>query len=141
MEQRGQKFQRRQKLMDERAASLPLQKFETQRDEETRRIWNTNPRTDWMSKIPIGGTKEKEATETIKKRCAETDTEAESPPPAFSIFGVPQKHPQPKPRRPKSNDEKQQVAERRAVREREREASRPYHQFVKRKPLTILCLF
>lgn len=151
--------------MDERAASLPLQQLETQRDEETRRIWNTNPRTNWMSKIPIGGTEEKEATEMIKKRWAEqgiwknkwdemaarryvdvgrwkheepleleseseTDTEAESPPPAFSIFGVPQVRPQPKSRGPKSNDEKQRVAERRAVREREREASRPYHQFV-----------
>ncbi|KAG9232395.1 hypothetical protein BJ875DRAFT_544592 [Amylocarpus encephaloides] len=38
--------------------------------------------------------------------------------------------PQPKPRRPKSDDEKRQITERRVVREREREASRPYHQFV-----------
>ncbi|KAF2180928.1 hypothetical protein K469DRAFT_714121 [Zopfia rhizophila CBS 207.26] len=166
-EQREQRFQRRRKLMDERAASLPLEQFLAQVDEETRRIWNANPRTSLMSesKIPIGGTEEKEATETIKKRWvqqgiwkdkwdemaagrymnvgkwkheepleleseSETDTEAESPPPTFSIFGVPQKQPQPKPRRPKSNDEKQRVAERRAVREREREASRPYHQFV-----------
>ncbi|KAI9857139.1 MAG: hypothetical protein M1813_008630 [Trichoglossum hirsutum] len=142
--------------MDERAASLPLQQLETQRDEETRRIWNTNPRTNWMSKIPIGGTEEKEATEMIKKRWAEqgiwknkwdemaarryvdvgrwkheepleleseseTDTEAESPPPAFSNFGVPQVRPQPKSRGPKSNDEKQRVAERRAIsKERER---------------------
>ena len=165
-EQREQRFQRRRKLMDERAASLPLQQFEAQKDEETRRIWNTNSRTNWMSesKIPIGGTEEKEAIETVKKRWveqgiwkdkwdemaagrymnvgrwkheepieleseSETDTEAESPP-TFSIFGVPQKQPQPKPRRPKSNDENQRVAERRAVREREREASRPYHQFV-----------
>jgi hypothetical protein len=43
---------------------------------------------------------------------------------------MPERPPQPKPRRLKSNDEKQQVAERRAVREREGEASRPYHQFV-----------
>lgn len=57
-----------------------------------------------------------------------TDTEAASPPHPFS-FGMPQKPPQPNPRRSKSNDEKQRVAERRAVREREREASRPYHQF------------
>ena len=61
---------------------------------------------------------------------SETDTEADSPPQSFSIFGIPQKQPQPKPRRPKSNDEKQRAAERRAVREREREASRPDHQFV-----------
>ncbi|KAH0566128.1 hypothetical protein GP486_000489 [Trichoglossum hirsutum] len=61
---------------------------------------------------------------------SETDTEAESPPLSSSIFGVPQKQPRPKPRRPKSDDEKRQIAERRAVREREREASRPYHQFI-----------
>jgi hypothetical protein len=58
---------------------------------------------------------------------SETDTEAESSPLIFSIFGVPQKHPQPRPRRPKSNDKKQQVIKRRVVREREREASCLYH--------------
>lgn len=45
-------------------------------------------------------------------------------------FGTSLKPPPPKPRRPKSDNEKQRIAERRAVREREREASRPYHQFV-----------
>jgi hypothetical protein len=60
----------------------------------------------------------------------ETDTEAESLPPTFSIFGVPQKLPQPKLRWPKSNGEKQRVAERRAGRECEHEASHPYHHFV-----------
>jgi hypothetical protein len=152
--------------MDERAASLPLQQFDAQVDEEKKRIWNANPRTNWMSKIPIAGTEEKQAIETIKERWveqgiwkdkwdemaagrgymgvgkwkheepleleseSETDTEAESPPPTFSIFGVPQKPPQPKPRRPKSDDERRQIAERRAIREREREASRPYYQFI-----------
>jgi hypothetical protein len=48
----------------------------------------------------------------------ETDTRTESLLPTFSIFGVPQKHLQPKPKRPKSNVEKQWVAERRAVWER-----------------------
>ena len=165
-EQREQRFQRRRKLMDERAASLPLQQFDAQVDEEKKRIWNANPRTNWMSKIPIAGTEEKQAIETIKERWAEqgiwkdgwdemaagrgymgvgkwkheepleleseseTDTEAESPPPTFSIFGVPQKPPQPKLRRPKSDDERRQIAERRAIWEREREASRPYYQFI-----------
>jgi hypothetical protein len=40
----------------------------------------------------------------------ETDTEAASPPHPFS-FGMPQRPPQPKPRRSKRNDEKQRVAE------------------------------
>ncbi|KAF4632618.1 hypothetical protein G7Y89_g5509 [Cudoniella acicularis] len=123
-----------------------------------------------MSKIPIGGTEEKQAIETVKKRWveqgiwkdewdemaagryrnigrwkheellelgseSETDTETESPPPSFSIFGMPQKPPQPKPRQPKprrptSDDEKRRIAERRVVQKREREASRPYHQFI-----------
>lgn len=133
-----------------------------------KRIWNADPRTNWMSesKIPIAGNEEKEATERVKKRWVEqgiwkdkwdemaagrchmnvglwkheepleleseleTDTEAESPPPPFSLFNVPQKHLQLKLRRPKSNSERQRLAEQRAVREREREASRPYHQFL-----------
>jgi hypothetical protein len=58
---------------------------------------------------------------------SETDMEAESPPPTLSIFSIPQKPSQPKPRRPKSDGEKRRIAERRVVREREREASRPYY--------------
>jgi hypothetical protein len=147
--------------MDEPAALLPLQQFEAQVDEEKKRIWNANPRTNWMSKIPIAGTEEKQAIETIKERWVEqgiwkdkwdemaagrgyanvgkwkheesleleseleTDTEAETLPPTFGIFGVAQK-----PRRPKSDDERRQIAERRALRTRERETSRPYYQFI-----------
>ena len=55
------------------------------------------------------------------------DTESESLRPPFSFLS---KEPQPKPRRPKSDEEKRRIAERRVVRQREREASRPYHQFV-----------
>ena len=49
--------------------------------------------------------------------------------PHLPFFPFPPK-PQPKPRRAKSDDEKRRIAERRVIREREREASRPYHQFV-----------
>lgn len=56
----------------------------------------------------------------------ETDSEAGPPPPLFSFSPKPQ----PKPRRAKSDDEKRRIVERRVIREREREASRPYHQFV-----------
>ena len=57
--------------MDERAASIPLQQFKAQVDEEKKRIWNAHhPRTNWMceSHIPIEGTEEKQAIERIKKR-------------------------------------------------------------------------
>jgi hypothetical protein len=67
---------------------------------------------------------------------SETDTEEESPPqpslfgPRRSIFDSPLQQPQPKPKRPKSDYERQQIAEQRVVKERQREASRPYHRFV-----------
>ena len=62
---------------------------------------------------------------------SEKSSDAESPSPAFSFMYLSvhsvtrREH-----RWPKSDDEKRQIAERRVVREREREASRPYHQFV-----------
>lgn len=164
-EQQDQIFHRRQKLITERAASLPLYQFNVQVDEEKRRIFNADPRVNWMTQIPIGGSEEIKATETIKKRWveqgiwkdkwdemvagrnwdiglwkheepleveseSETDTEAESPPQPFNLFGAPRMQSQPKPRRPKSDGEKRRIAERRIEREREREASRRYHQFV-----------
>ncbi|PVH71019.1 hypothetical protein DL98DRAFT_118056 [Cadophora sp. DSE1049] len=148
---------RRYQLMEERAASLPQEQFEAEVEEERKRIWYADPRTRMHKYRSIDRTFEEDARETVKKRWIEqgiwknkwdntadglwkheepleleseleTDTETVSPRP-FS-FGTSLKPPPPKPRRPKSNDEKQQVAERRAVREREREASRPYHQFV-----------
>ncbi|KAI4131449.1 MAG: hypothetical protein LQ338_001191 [Usnochroma carphineum] len=54
---------------------------------------------------------------------SETDPEAEVEPIFFP-------RPTPKPRRRKNDEELQRIAERRPVREREREASRPFHQFV-----------
>jgi hypothetical protein len=57
---------------------------------------------------------------------SDMDSEAEPPPPRIFFSS----EPQPKPRRPKSDREKRWIAERRVIREREREASRPYHQFV-----------
>jgi hypothetical protein len=106
--------------------------------------------------MPIAGTLEKDARETVKKRWIEqgiwnnkwnkmaagrwkheqplelqseskTDSEAGSPPPLFP-FSPKESHP--KPRRPKSDEGKRRIAERRVVRERQREASRPYHQFI-----------
>lgn len=62
----------------------------------------------------------------------ETDTE-ESSSSGFSLSGRPTNshlESQQKRRRPKSDDEKRRIAERRVVCQRQREASRPYHQFV-----------
>ncbi|KAI9835506.1 MAG: hypothetical protein M1837_003708 [Sclerophora amabilis] len=166
-ELRDLRFYRRKKIMDERAASFPLQQFKDQREEETKRIFYADPRSSWMGQIPIQGIEETQAVETVKKQWieqgiwkdkwewdemadgrfwdvgpwkheepleleseSETDTEAESPPPTFSISGTPQKSLQPKPRRPKSDHEKRRIAERRVKRETERQASRPYHQFI-----------
>jgi hypothetical protein len=148
--------ERRVQLGRERVASKPDKQFSAQVEEERRRIWNADPSTSWIEINPGDTTFKEEAREKVKKRWveqgiwnntwnyytlgrwkheepleleseSETDTEAESPPPSFSLFGVPQKTTQPKPRRPKSDDKKRRIAERRIVREREREASRPYH--------------
>lgn len=145
--------ERRMQLADEREASEPHNQFAAQVKEERRRIWNADPLTNWMS-MPPGDTLIKEASGAVKKRWveqgiwsdkwnqfafgrwkheepleleskSETESEARAPPPLFSPFPKPQ----PKPRQPKSDDEKRRIAERRVVREREREASRPYHQF------------
>lgn len=58
---------------------------------------------------------------------SETDSAAESEGP---IVDNPPRRTEAKPRRPKSAEELRRIAERRPVREREREASRPFHQFV-----------
>jgi hypothetical protein len=143
-------------LAGEREASEPRKQFRAQVEEERRRIWNAEPRMGWMEITSDLYTFQEEARETVKKRWVEqgiwnnkwnyytigrwkheeplelesesqTDTEAESSHPAFSFLS---KEPQPKSRRPKNDVEKRQIAERRVIREREREASRPYHQFI-----------
>jgi hypothetical protein len=148
--------QRRMQLAGERKASEPDKQFRAQVEEERRRIWNAELRTDWMEITSDLYTFQEEARETVKKRWvkqgiwnnkwnyytigrwkyeepleleseSETDTEAECLRSTFSFLS---KEPQPKPRRPKSDEEKRRITERRVVREREREASRPYHQFV-----------
>lgn len=64
---------------------------------------------------------------------SETGSEAASSPPPPPLFSFSMEQPQPKPpkpRRPKSDEEKRRIAERRIIREREREASRPFYQFI-----------
>ena len=150
--------ERMSQLMSERNASLPRVQFDDQRDEETKRLWFSNPETNWMPQIPFGGPFNAMVYEKIKKGWvdqgiwnntwsemvdglwkheepleleseSETDSEAEPLTPPF-YFGMSPDQRQPRPRRPKSDEEKRKIADRRAVRERDREASRPYHQFI-----------
>jgi hypothetical protein len=83
-------------------------------------IWNNK----W-NQFASGRWKHEEPLEVESE--PETDPEVEPSPPLFSFSP---KQLQPKRRRPKSDNEKRWIAERRLVREREREASRLYHQFV-----------
>ncbi|MCJ1479185.1 hypothetical protein MMC13_007869 [Lambiella insularis] len=150
-EQRRQR--RRVQLGWEAEASLPYRQFSAQVNEEAKRIFEAD--LNGTHRIPVGSDERTIAGENVKKfwveqgiwnnkwsqfACGrwkheesleleselETDSKA-GPSPLFSNFP---KQPQPKPRRPKSDDEKRRIAERRAVRDREREASRPYYQFV-----------
>ncbi|KAI4119823.1 MAG: hypothetical protein LQ338_002157 [Usnochroma carphineum] len=108
----------------------------------------------WIEINPGDGTFRNEARETVKRRWVEqgiwnnkwnefasgrwkheepleleSESQTDSEVGALPLFSFSPK-PQPKPKRPKSDDEKRRIAELRVVREREREASRPYHQFV-----------
>lgn len=145
--------ERRAQLWDEREACIPHEQFSAQVEEERRRMWNTDLSTSWKE-IAVADLYvfREEANETVKRRWVEqgiwnnkwnqfadgrwkheepleleSESETEgSPPPGFPIF---LKSP-PKPRQPKREDEKRRIAERRVILEREREASRPYHQFI-----------
>ncbi|MCJ1335139.1 hypothetical protein MMC09_000405 [Bachmanniomyces sp. S44760] len=65
--------------------------------------------------------------ESESESASESDSELEDPP---GLFGVRRKKPKPpKPRHSKSDAAKREIAERRIIREREREASRPHQQF------------
>lgn len=134
-------------LTREHRASLPYHQFADQDAEERTRLQNA------FVPVDIAAT----AYETVKNRWIEqgiwnnnwnaladgvwkhqepleqepesgTDSKAESLPRPSSS---PTSQTQPEPRRrPKSEDERRRIAERRVVRERERQASRPYYQFV-----------
>jgi hypothetical protein len=80
-------------------------------------IWN-----DKWDQFAAGRWKHEEPLESELS----TPSAAESSPPVL-LFS---KQRQPKPRRPKSEDDERQIIKRQVVRAREREASRPYHQFI-----------
>ncbi|KAI1109833.1 hypothetical protein F5Y14DRAFT_391148 [Nemania sp. NC0429] len=143
-------------LHQEREASMPRPQFSAQVEEERRRIWYTNPETKRRElTIVYMNFFREEAEEIVKNRWVEqgiwndnwdqfasgrwkheeplkpepeddTDSEAAELPPSFWPFGP---KPLPKVKQPKSDDEKRQIEERRAASKRQREASRPYHQF------------
>lgn len=147
--------ERRIQLGLEADASKPHEQFSAQIEEERRRIWNADPSTSWIKINPGDTTFEKEARETVKKRWveqgiwsdkwnqfalgkwkheeplnleseSERESEAERSLPLFALFQKPQREA----RLPKSDDEKRTAQPAVREREREREASRPFHQFV-----------
>jgi len=138
----------RWQLKAERRASLPYYQLQAQESEEEERLLEAH--RNGTPRLLVGSNFKKLARENVKKRWVEqgiwndkwTDTastgvwkheqplepepeleaETNDQPSLFSFS-------QPKPRRPKSDEENRQMAEQRATREREREASRPFHQF------------
>ncbi|KAI1196798.1 hypothetical protein F5X97DRAFT_304369 [Nemania serpens] len=153
-EERYLREKRRQRLWGQIDASRPYKQFQAHVEEEGRRIWNTNPSTREMEMTSaFSGLFSDEAAQIVKNRWVEqgiwndswgryasaswkheeplklepeeeTDSEVGSSPPG--LFST---KPQPRLRQPKSDDEKRRIAEQRSARTREREASRPYHQF------------
>ena len=147
--------ERRGQLALERYASRPEHQLEYQIKEEEERIFRAHLRR--IHPIPTGSDAYTIACGIVKKRWveqgiwnskwdqfaygrwkheeplepeseSETETETHSEPAPPLIFSS--SKPQPKPRRVKSDEEKRRIAEARVIREREREASRPYHQFL-----------
>lgn len=150
--------ERRWQLINERRASLPYYQLTAQENEEKERLWAADPEASGIRPIPIGGSFGKMVYEKIRKSWvdqgiwndkwndtalglwkheeplelepeSETDSEAD-PPFSFSSSRKFCQQSQAKSRRPKRDNERRRIAERRIVRERDREASRPYHQFV-----------
>ncbi|KAH0832574.1 hypothetical protein FOPE_01167 [Fonsecaea pedrosoi] len=138
---------RRDQLLDERSASRPNHQFRQQRAEEEERIIEADRNQTWC--LRVGESFSEVAYNIVKKRWVEQgiwsdkwtstalgrwkheepleiesdwETDPEVPPHFLS--------PRPKSRRLKSDDARRRIAERRAVLEREREASRPYYQFI-----------
>lgn len=145
------------KVLAEWRASLPYNQFDDQIEEELERILKEDQ--DGTCSLPAGTNMNNLARENVKRRWVEqgiwnpkwndytavgvwkhedpleiesksdTDTEAEPQRSGFTLFSK-QPFTFPKEPKPKSDEEKRQIAERRALREREREASRPFNQFL-----------
>lgn len=149
--------ERKWQLKREHRASTPYEQFEAQRIDESN--WIIKAREDGIYSVPRGTNYLSFAEEKVKKRWIdqgiwrkkwthswngrpegpwrheeplELESESEMPSEANSrpsLFRDPKKEERVKPKQPEVNSERS-VAERLAAREREREASRPFHQFV-----------
>ncbi|EEH11564.1 hypothetical protein HCBG_01019 [Histoplasma capsulatum G186AR] len=153
-EENQRREEQRFRLIKEHGASSPYEQFTAQWKAEVNRI--TDAAMNRTEHVPIGISFYSLAQESVKKRWIEqgiwndkwngrttlastkwkheepeeSDSESDTDRPVtpqsrFSFFPT-----EPKPRRQKSDQEKQLIAERRAALKREREASRPFHQFV-----------
>ncbi|KAF2251589.1 hypothetical protein BU26DRAFT_516387 [Trematosphaeria pertusa] len=155
-DEQQRRAQRLGRLVREREASQPYRQFMAQRKEEMTRAWKADPRVSSRGIMPIG-LYDQDAEKLVRDRWVEqgiwkdkwgdgsnrgaisgdlwkheepleleSETETDAQPDCTSVpFSFYERKP-----RPKSDDEKRQTAERRVIREREREASRPFHQFV-----------
>ncbi|CAH0022776.1 unnamed protein product [Clonostachys rhizophaga] len=145
--------ERKWQLIRERWASFAGTQFSEEQDEERKRIEEAS--LNRTGSVPIGKSFSELAEENVKARWVEqgiwnekwkdsctigkwkheepseleSESEAESEP-SCSPFCPPPQRAEAKRGRPKRAEELQRSAERRLVREREREASRPFHQFV-----------
>ncbi|KIW84055.1 hypothetical protein Z517_03301 [Fonsecaea pedrosoi CBS 271.37] len=138
---------RRDRLLDERTASRPNHQFRQQRAEEEERIIEAD--RNQTQCLRVGESFSEVAYDIVKKRWVEPgiwsdkwtstalgrwkheeplemESDWETDPEVPPYFPSPR----PKPRRLKSDDARRQIADRRTVLEREREASRPYYQFI-----------
>ncbi|KID85222.1 hypothetical protein MGU_07644 [Metarhizium guizhouense ARSEF 977] len=142
------------KLILEHRASFPSEQFLAQEHEEWDRITQLDPIR--MRRIPIGRNYDELAKEKVMKRWVEQGIwneewksrsvwrwkHEEPPDPKFEsnkdktagtesrLFGPPLEERESTPRPPQGVQDLPMTEERRRIREREREASRPYHQFV-----------
>ena len=145
--------ERKWKLIREHRASLPGKQYEDQTSQELNLLFNDRDRE---RNVPIGINFFDYVDEMVKERWVkqgiwnekwkppqlgrwkheeplepETESDADQEAGAeVNIFSFCPQKTESKPRRPKSAEELQQIAESRRVRELEREASRPYHQFL-----------
>ncbi|KAH8669291.1 hypothetical protein BGZ61DRAFT_306762, partial [Ilyonectria robusta] len=153
-EEQKRRGERKWQLIREHRASFPSNQFDAEKSEEIDRLYEAN--RNRSRRQPAGTNIYKLAEENVKTRWVEqgiwnerwkqltlwrwkheepfepesesvSDSAAEGEAP---LFCLPSKRAEAKPRRPKSAEELRWIAGRRPVREREREASRPFHRFV-----------
>ncbi|KAI3321946.1 hypothetical protein HD806DRAFT_545617 [Xylariaceae sp. AK1471] len=131
-EEERRRYERRVQLRRDRIASQPYIQYKRQINEEMGRIWNaervSNAELNKTQRIPIGSDTRTIARDIVKKRWVEQGIWNNK----WNQFASGRwKHEEPLELESESEtDEKRQFAEQRVVREREREASRPYHQFI-----------